>query len=281
MDERIDFSRAVKSDRYVYIRNYMPHLIYGQYVGYMFRMRSMTEWKELYETDKLEGPQKSFWEPKPAEELYDTQVDPDEINNLAGDVAHRELLEEMRRANSEHILAIRDVGFIPESVAEQYRDKLDDDATYNLLRLIEVTDLVTRRDPAELETLQKWLTDDDEIVRYWAAMGCLMLAEHADDVTDDLEAAMSDDFLPVRTPAAEALCRMGRSDKALDVLGTLVAQGNPEQLAAANAVDRLGETARPLVGRMQSALQEPDVDRYVARALQHTLVELGLEPAKS
>ena len=37
MDERYDMVRSVRDQRYVYIRNYMPHLIYGQHIDYMFQ----------------------------------------------------------------------------------------------------------------------------------------------------------------------------------------------------------------------------------------------------
>ena len=36
MDERYDLMRTMRDQRYVYIRNYCPHKIYGQYVTYMW-----------------------------------------------------------------------------------------------------------------------------------------------------------------------------------------------------------------------------------------------------
>ncbi len=76
MDERYDMVRTVRDTRYRYMRNYMPHLIYGQHVEYMFQMRSMAAWEKAYKEGKLSGPQKFFWEEKPAEELYDLRNDP-------------------------------------------------------------------------------------------------------------------------------------------------------------------------------------------------------------
>ena len=52
---------------------------------------------------------------KPAEELYDLQTDPDEVNNLADAAEHRETLEKMRKAHREWEKTIRDVGFLPEA----------------------------------------------------------------------------------------------------------------------------------------------------------------------
>ncbi|HET9486078.1 MAG TPA: sulfatase, partial [Chryseosolibacter sp.] len=37
MDERIDMIRSVRDEQYRYIRNYMPHKIYGQYLQYLWK----------------------------------------------------------------------------------------------------------------------------------------------------------------------------------------------------------------------------------------------------
>ncbi len=36
MDERVDLVRTVMGKRYIYLRQYMPHRIYGQHINYMF-----------------------------------------------------------------------------------------------------------------------------------------------------------------------------------------------------------------------------------------------------
>jgi N-sulfoglucosamine sulfohydrolase len=35
MDERLDLVRSVRNKKYRYVRNYMPHKIYGQYLEYL------------------------------------------------------------------------------------------------------------------------------------------------------------------------------------------------------------------------------------------------------
>lgn len=91
MDERYDLVRSVRDKRYIYIRNYMPHRIYGQHIDYMFQTPTTRKWKALYDEGKLDDAQKRFWETKPAEELYDLESDRDEVRNLAESGAHREI----------------------------------------------------------------------------------------------------------------------------------------------------------------------------------------------
>jgi hypothetical protein len=69
----------------------------------------------LHREDKLEGPQKAMFGPRPAEELYDTENDPYEINNLADDPAHAADLQRMRDALDDWIDEVGDLGRIPES----------------------------------------------------------------------------------------------------------------------------------------------------------------------
>src|SRR6185436_2430508 len=70
MDESQDLIGSVRDRRYVYVRNYNPHKIYGQFNEYAWNMPSMVVWDRLYREGKLKPPQTYFWEPKPAEELY-------------------------------------------------------------------------------------------------------------------------------------------------------------------------------------------------------------------
>ena len=96
MDERYDMVRSVRDQRYVYIRNFMPHRIYGQFIEYMFRTPTTAVWHQLYREGKLKSPRTHFWETKPAEELYDLAEDPDETRNLANSPEHAAVLERLR-----------------------------------------------------------------------------------------------------------------------------------------------------------------------------------------
>ena len=44
---------AAVGKRYIYIRNYMPHKLYGQHAGYMFVTTTTQVWKRLFDEGKL------------------------------------------------------------------------------------------------------------------------------------------------------------------------------------------------------------------------------------
>ena len=123
MDETFDRIRSVRDTRFKYIRNYYPKLPYSQHILYMDEMPTMQVWRRLATEGKLIGPQKLFFAPtKPAEELYDTQADPHEINNLAADPAHADKLGELRAALKTWETDTKDLG--SESEVELIRRKL-------------------------------------------------------------------------------------------------------------------------------------------------------------
>ena len=69
----------------------------------------------MHLADELEGPQTAmFQHPRPPEELYDTDNDPYELNNLAQDPAYQTTLDRMRQAFSDWRDAYGDLGELPE-----------------------------------------------------------------------------------------------------------------------------------------------------------------------
>jgi uncharacterized sulfatase len=122
MDEALDIIRGVRDKRYHYIRNYRPDLPYAQDIAYMNEMPTMQEWRRLAAAGELNGPQAIFFQPtKPVEELYDTQADPHEINNLANDPKHDEVLTRLRAAHEKWREDTGDLGLIPEAELNQQR----------------------------------------------------------------------------------------------------------------------------------------------------------------
>lgn len=116
MDETYDIIRAVRDQRYKYIRNYEPYKPYAQILSYLELTPTMQELHRLDAAGELVGPQRLFFaDTKPVEELYDTQNDPYEIDNLASDPNHRETLNRMREAHEVWRHETNDLGLIPEA----------------------------------------------------------------------------------------------------------------------------------------------------------------------
>ncbi len=269
MDERYDMVRTVRDKRYIYVRNYMPHRIYGQHVAYMFETPTTRVWKALYDQGKLQPPQTYFWETKPPEELYDLQNDPDEVHNLAGAPEHRATLERFRKAEREWVAGIRDTGFLPEneihwrSQGSTAWEMAHNDSLYPMQRIMETAELASLLDPAATGQLIRALSDEDSAVRYWAALGLLMRGKEAvTRARQRLLKALEDPAPAVRVAAGEALGRYGSAGdarKALDVLVELAdaeSNGPPVAIMAANAIDYMDDRARPARSRIEKVRRD-------------------------
>lgn len=115
MDSEYDIVRAVKDKRFKYIRNYQPQKPLMQNIQYRLNIDMMNELLAMEHAGKLNDDQKLwFAKTKPAEELYDTEADPFELHNLAGDPAHKAKLDELREAHEEWERNTIDLGFTPE-----------------------------------------------------------------------------------------------------------------------------------------------------------------------
>ena len=53
MDERIDMSRAVRNERFLYIRNFMPYLPQGTFLNYMFQTPTTAVWRQQFRNGSL------------------------------------------------------------------------------------------------------------------------------------------------------------------------------------------------------------------------------------
>ena len=99
VDEAYDLARSVRDRRYLYIRNYAPHLSWNQPEGFSDNAPMRQEITQLAAAGQLNAAQLTYAGPaKPLEELYDTAADPHQVHNLAASPEHREVLERMRQA---------------------------------------------------------------------------------------------------------------------------------------------------------------------------------------
>ena len=115
MDSEVDRVRAVSDGRFKYIRNYMPEKPNYQNIRYRLSNPLMVHLLELHEQGELDENQECWFdETKPEEELYDTQVDPYEFNNLAQNPEYADKLTELRDAHLKWVEDYGDFGAKPE-----------------------------------------------------------------------------------------------------------------------------------------------------------------------
>ncbi|MGB5942929.1 MAG: sulfatase-like hydrolase/transferase [Leeuwenhoekiella sp.] len=114
-DETTDMARSVIDGRYVYIKNFRPELPLVYRLEYRENIDMMKALLEMDKKNELSGDAGYiFMKTKPLEELYDLQVDPYEVHNVAEDPKYRSKLLELREALGRWQLDVGDKGFIPE-----------------------------------------------------------------------------------------------------------------------------------------------------------------------
>jgi len=249
-DERIDFKRGVTDGRYNYIRNYLAYLPTGQHVNYLWDNPVAPEWEAMFKAGETNDAQSAFFLPAPLEELFDLKSDPDEVNNLANDPAHFKTLLRFRQANRDHLLRIRDTGFIPEALLVEWSrgsgktpwDIGQDQVQYPLEEILDAADALLIEGRNALPKLQDLLKSKNPIVQYWAVINCMVLGKNAARATRQITALTNSPIAATRIAAAEHLARMGEADPRPILNEVLLNNSNVmARLQAINALDHVQE----------------------------------------
>jgi arylsulfatase A-like enzyme len=115
MDTAFDTIRAVRDERFMYVRHYRPELPYVDNVPYRDRSELAREIQRMAGDGELGPDQWQFTSHhKPLEELYDCEADLDQVHNLASDPVHFDKLAELRSAHEAWTEATGDLGYISE-----------------------------------------------------------------------------------------------------------------------------------------------------------------------
>jgi uncharacterized sulfatase len=286
MDERYDCVRSVTDGRFVYVRNFMPHLSQAQHVAYQMQTPTTKVWKKLFDEGKTTPEQSLFWQqPKPAEELYDLSTDPDEVHNLADVPEHAERLLKMRRAQEKLALDIRDVGLLPEGEIHQRSEGTSpyemghDDALYPMQKVVTLAGVASSLKMDQLELLRAGFAESDSALRYWAIMGVLMRREVGLKLMhEEVQQATHDSSTYVQIAAHWTLAKYGTVSEQKDSLKSLIILSDGSRhnvftaMSALCALGDLGNGVKPWVEDLKKLPKkghapDPRYDSYVSRLL--------------
>ncbi len=222
MDERFDHVRAVRDQKYRYIRNYMPFRINMQHLAFLFNEPSAQSWENEFRAGRTNVVESRAFQSKPVEELYDVEIDPWEINNLANDPKYAGVLKRMRGALDIWRKDTKDVGVIPEL---EYSVLAGDTPLYDYVRsekcnyeaLRKASDLAVLGGPEDMDTYIKFLQDKNSAIRYWGATGILMQKNHAKSAISTLKDAVNETSVQTAVLEAETLAQLGERELARQV----------------------------------------------------------------
>lgn len=115
-DSEYDMIRAVGDGRYKYMRNFKPQSPYYLPLRYREQMPMMQELLRLRDSGELNDFQMQWFRTsKDEEELFDVQVDPHELHNIAADPDYATKLAELRSEMDRWMSVIEDKGLLSEA----------------------------------------------------------------------------------------------------------------------------------------------------------------------
>lgn len=216
-DEKYDLVRVFRKGKFTYHRNYQPFNFDGLWNEYRYRMLAYMEWWELFQSGKLNAVQRQFFEPRPAEALFDLEADPYEINNLADDPAYASAVHDMRQRLTQKVKSLNDLSMFPESVL--WEDAFENPVEYGrknsarIAGLVDIADLSLLKFGKARKGIREALNSMDPWARYWGLIVCSSFGKDAKAFYKKAQTiAAQDTENLVRVRAAEFLGLVGEED---------------------------------------------------------------------
>lgn len=208
-DNGPDLVRSITDGRFIYSRNFMPFMPQMRYIRYVEIADITNEMRSDLQKEQLNTLQKSIFEERPAEFLFDIENDVWETTNLAENPAYKNVLKKMRNQLDKEIIASRDVHFLPEyelgsisqnGAAYEFRQ---DNEKYPIKEIYAAASLSGKRGEQITRQQIDLLNSDNKIVRYWAIMGLRsQTPEFLKPFQDKIVLSIDDKYIPVAVMAA-------------------------------------------------------------------------------
>lgn len=284
-DNGIDMIRTVTDGKYVYSRNFMPFIPEARYIRYMEIGEIKQQMRKDLAEDNLNSLQKSLFEDRPAEFLFDIENDLWETKNLANDIESKAVLEKMRNLLKKEIIESRDVMFLPEyetallsKTTTAYEFRLDK-VNYPVEEIYKVASLSGFRGKDVTTKQIEMLGSSNEIIRYWAILGLRSQSEEdLKSVSVNIIKAMEDAYPPVAVTASAI---------AYEMLGNKTAEHNLKRFCASEnlqislmAINYLLYTKdkEPFIETIYAVREMEDRDYNIKAACMDFLGSLALVP---
>lgn len=244
-DEKYEMVRSLRMGRYKYIRSFEPFTPDGLHNAYRYQMFAYRHWRDQFQAGTLNDVQQAFFLPKPAEQLYDLQTDPDETKNLADDPAMTSTLVALRDRLTARLKEMPDLSLYPESFL--IRQAFGDPVAFGQANQQAIAELIDIANLAFAESerndrLSKALRSDDPWHRYRAAIVCAGLPSLADEHRAALAKRLDDSEPLVAVRAAQALALVDNLDPRPAILKSLSrATQDTEVLEMLNCIVQLND----------------------------------------
>ncbi len=239
-DEKYEQIRTLRIGNWKYMRSFQPYYPDGMQNNYRYKQLAFREWRELFNKGELDEAQIQFFQPKPAELLFDLSTDPHEIKNLADDLIHQPRLVAMREQLTKTLKSLPDLSMYPENVL--YDSAMNNPVKYGqehqeqIGKLIDTANLMLEPFHEAQADLSEALASEDPYQRYWAATACAYFGEEANELAELALPLLDDENCMVRVRAAEFLGGIGRVDPRATIISVVNSTDHPvEQLIALNS----------------------------------------------
>ena len=233
-DEKYDMVRSIRENNLKYIRNFQPFNIDALMNNYRYKQLAYKQWHTLYQQNKLNSIQSSFFKPKTAEELYDVEKDPYETNNLAKNAAYKHKIIAFRQKMNTWQKAMPDLSFYPEHtlVEQAFKNPLAYGKKHqkNINKYIKIANLQLIPFKDAKTKLKKHLLSKDKTARYWALITSTTFGSKATSLSDLIKNIMLTDIDVVnRMRAAEFLAIATKKDTSENLIQLLYQSKKPKE----------------------------------------------------
>ncbi len=292
-DNGIDLTRTVTDGKYLYSRNFMPYMPEARYIRYMEIGDIKRQMRKDLADGKLNVLQKSLFEPRPAAFLFDTENDRWETKNLIDNKEYASIAEVMRLKLKAEMYEAKDILLLPEyeiakiaKTTTPFEYRLLEDQ-YPFRQIYDAASLSGFRGKAIAKKQLLLLKSDNNIVRYWAAMG--LRSQPSEIITaykSELLKAINERYEPASVIINAIAFQVFKNSASEENLKKLITSSNDEiALAAINEILYL-TNKKPFINSVKTKHEsyataskaEKEAAYKVKAACMDVLGSLGLVP---